>query len=88
MFFYHGILKKILEEKKQNIDDIKVYHVANPNVGGRIIDRLPLEGEQTIEVLFDIPVRFDESQSRQRGWICNPKLLYLSPEEAWKNKRY
>lgn len=57
-----------------------VYHVANPNVPGYILD----ENEKTAVIIFDEPVGFSGNPSRgkEKDWICTKSLLFSSPEEA------
>ena len=61
-----------------------VYHVANPNIRGEILNK---RGEHHCEVLFDEKVSFSGNTMRppSKLWVCSLNLLFSSPEEALAN---
>ena len=90
MFFYKEGLKQVVtEEKEEEINTPeKVYHVANPDIGGLVQEVIASDSVQTHLVYFDEPVEFPPLERKSRTWACNPDLLYPSSEEAWRNKKY
>jgi len=61
-----------------------VYHVANPQVKGVIID--PKQDPAAyVGVVFEEEVSFEGIARSGREWYCNPKLLFGSTEEAIAN---
>jgi len=66
----------------------KVYHVANPDIPGRVVSGQSFKGY--VDVIFDSPVSFSANPSwgPSCNWSCNSVLLYSTSKEAWANKRY
>lgn len=64
-------------ENKPAIGSV-VYHVANPNISGKVVSYLKTTEDQTIVVRFDDFVIFSGNKARGKSklWYCNPKLLY------------
>lgn len=72
-----------------------VYHVANPLVPGRIVGferAVPMDGAaapQIAYVLFQQPVGFSGNPRAglREDWLCDPALLYRTPEEALQHNK-
>ena len=80
-----GVLEKpeVLAEPKEP----KVYHVANPEIGGIVTKEIDAHW---VAVVFDSPVGFSgKMQSGLRTeWGVSRNLLFSSPEEAWRNRNH
>lgn len=79
-----------LEIREAKASELKrgdtVYHVANPDVRGRVL--ASYDGEA--DVLFDTPVGFSGNQTRglARDWTCSRRLLHPTSAEAWRHKKW
>ncbi len=64
-----------------------VYHVANPDIRGRIVKKANMIGHVGVE--FEREVEFSGNPGRkEKYWECSKHLLFTTSEEAWKNKKY
>lgn len=66
----------------------KVYHVANPDIAGRVVSGRSSDGY--VDIIFESPVSFSGNPNKglSCNWKCNSALLYSTSEEAWANKKY
>ena len=74
--------------KVKEKDQDYVYHVAHPNVKGLIVGTTGVGKRAKKLVIFETPVSFPKRSGRKsKRWICTPKYLYESQDEALKNNK-
>jgi hypothetical protein len=66
--------------------DDTVYHVANPDVAGKV----NYKSGSWVGVTFEEPVYFTGNPDRgfAKFWECSENLLFPTSAEAWKHKKY
>lgn len=80
------ILKSIHYNYVEYCKDITVYHVANPEVPGKLVGSSlsANDGYVYADVKFEKEVGFSKNLpgGKRKYWRCNLILLFSSPEEA------